>query len=261
MLLPDPGPALSTYEALADVYDAFSADFGHERWLTTIRAVAAEHGLRGRRVLDVGCGTGRSFAPLVTEGFTVSACDLSPAMVRHAAAKTDQPHRVFAADMRTLPDVGPFDLVTCLDDAVNYLLDDAGLVQAFRSVARVLAPGGLFAFDANTALTYATAFRSDDVFAAGGHAFAWSGLGPAAGCHEAALRITTADGAQITAVHRQRHVAPDRIVALLAAARLECRAVLSQRTGCRVARDGDPRATKALYMAAPASPTTRKEAS
>src|SRR4051812_14489626 len=205
MATTDPHPALMTYEGIADVYDAFSADFGHDRWLATIRAIADDHGLRGRRVLDVGCGTGRSFAPLVTQGFSVSACDLSPAMVRHAAAKADQPHRVFAADMRALPALGPFDLVTCLDDAINYLLDDAGLLAALRSVARVLAPGGLFVFDANTALTYATAFRSDDAFAAGGHAVAWSGLRAAARSappHEAAPRGTTADRAPSPLVHR-----------------------------------------------------------
>src|SRR3954453_16450672 len=206
MKLSDTAAARSTYETLAPVYDVFSADFGHERWLDAIHAVARDHGLAGGRALDVACGTGHSFAPLVDRGLEVSACDLSPPSVPRAAGRPDQPRRVFACDMQALPAVGPFDLVTCLDDAVNYLLDDAGLLGAFRSVARVLAPDGLFVFDANTALTYATAFRSDDVFAAGGHAFAWSGLGAAAGSadrHEAALRVTTADGARISVVHRQ----------------------------------------------------------
>ena len=69
-------PALLAYERLAPVYDRFTADYDHDGWVARLLELARRHGLRGWRVLDIGCGTGKSFEPLVERGFEVTACDL-----------------------------------------------------------------------------------------------------------------------------------------------------------------------------------------
>src|SRR5437764_9830283 len=112
--------ARAAYEALAPYYDAYTEDYPHERWLTDLEQLAIRHGLRGRRLLDVACGTGKSTLPLALRGYRTSACDLSPAMVAIAHRRLRGAGvRPLVADMRALPWVGGFDLVTCLDDAVN----------------------------------------------------------------------------------------------------------------------------------------------
>ncbi len=68
------GPA---YAALAPHYDRFTAGYPYENWLAQIESRALACGLVGRRALDIGCGTGKSFAPLLARGYSVSACDLS----------------------------------------------------------------------------------------------------------------------------------------------------------------------------------------
>ncbi|MGH8573589.1 MAG: class I SAM-dependent methyltransferase, partial [Gammaproteobacteria bacterium] len=87
--------ALSTYEALATSYDALTADYRHDRWLPALERLAVEHGLSGRRVLDVACGTGKSFVPLVERGYEVSACDVSPSMLALARGRLPDPARAF----------------------------------------------------------------------------------------------------------------------------------------------------------------------
>ena len=77
-------PALAAYEALAPFYDEFTAGYDYDRWLDGLEALALEHGLRGRSLLDVACGTGKSFMPMLARGYEVTACDLSPAMVELA---------------------------------------------------------------------------------------------------------------------------------------------------------------------------------
>src|SRR3954453_9117831 len=123
-------PAVAAYELLAPFYDLYTHDYAHEDLLGEIEAIALEHGLGGRRLLDVGCGTGKSFLPMLARGYEVTACDISPAMVERALRKVAGRARVVVADMRALPRLGQFDLITCLDDAVNYLLDEGELATA-----------------------------------------------------------------------------------------------------------------------------------
>jgi SAM-dependent methyltransferase len=168
-----PSPALAAYDALAPHYDDFTAGYQHERWLEVIESLALEHGLCGRRLLDVACGTGKSFAPMLTRGYDTTACDISPEMVAIARERADGGASVFVADMRELPDVGRFDLVTCLDDAINYIVDPADLGRAFASVGARLADGGLFVFDVNTLRTYRETFCQDFDCVAAGRRFRW----------------------------------------------------------------------------------------
>src|SRR5215217_2039457 len=162
--------AARAYAVLAPAYDLLTAGYAYGPWLAAIERLAHRHGLTGRRVLDVGCGTGKSFLPLARRGYRVTACDISPEMLAEARRAAPDDVRLVEADMRDLPDLGRFDLVTCLDDAVNYLLGDDDLTHALGSMARALAPDGLLIFDTNTLRTYrndytgAQVVETEDVF-------------------------------------------------------------------------------------------------
>src|SRR3954469_6257261 len=126
-------PTVAAYEQLAPFYDHYTHNFGHAAWLANIESIAQHHGLWGKRLLDVGCGTGKSFLPMLERGYKVTACDISPAMVERAqelARGTDA--EVLVADARNLPALGRFDLVTSIDDALNYLLSDDDLQRVFE---------------------------------------------------------------------------------------------------------------------------------
>lgn len=152
--LPDTTPR-PAYDPIAGGYDLLTADWPYAEWLAAIEALALEHGLLGRRVLDAACGTGKSFIPLLERGYAVTAFDASPAMAAIAAAKSGGRADVFVADMRSLRRRGDgFDLVTCLDDVLNHVIDATDVVRALRGLERNLAPGGLLIFDVNTMAAY-----------------------------------------------------------------------------------------------------------
>jgi SAM-dependent methyltransferase len=261
MALLTASPALSAYEALASTYDIFTADHEHDLWLERLEALARQHGLSGHRVLDVGCGTGKSAAPLLRRGYATSACDLSPSMAAIAQQRLGPTADVFVADMRDLPDrIGPFDLVTCLDDAINYLQSVDDLRASFASVARVLDPDGLYVFDVNTLLAYRTSFSHDFVAEMGDTVFCWRGDGEAGGepepdgCHAAQLDafVPEADGrfSRRTSKHVQRHFSDAAIQAALAASGLSCVDVVGQSPGVRLSRPVDESVHyKRLYVA------------
>ena len=255
-------PAEAAYDALAPAYDVLTADYDYDAWLGAIERVAVRHGLAGRRVLDVACGTGKSFLPLLDRGYDVTACDISDAMLRVARAKVGTRAILLRLDMRELPALGRFDLITCLDDSLNYLPDERALVDALAGMRANLTPRGVVVFDVNALRTYRGAFAGDWVVDGDDCLVAWRGrtepdLGPG-GCAELVLDAFVRPGgaaewSRHRAVHRQFHHPSDRLERALEAAGLALRARFGQLPGA-VLDDGFDELdhAKALYVAAPA---------
>jgi SAM-dependent methyltransferase len=253
-----PAGARETYERFAAFYDAFTAHHRYDEWMPSLEAIALANGLEGTRLLDVGCGTGKSFLPMLARGYEVTGCDVSPAMLAEARRKVGGRVPLFEADMRDLPPLGPFDLVTCIDEPLNYLLDEDDLARALRSAARCLRPGGIYLFDLNTLHAYRTAFAADEEYEQEGWTFRWEGRGdpeaaPGSICEmrvEGREPLPGGGFAVHECVHRQRHHPRALVELLLAEAGLELRAVWGQfQSG-----DQDPVAdelvhTKAIYVA------------
>jgi SAM-dependent methyltransferase len=229
--------ALVAYESLAPLYDAFTYDHDYEDWMRSLLAVAARHGLQGQRAVDVACGTGRSTLPLVQAGFEVAGYDLSPAMLAVARRRLGPTVPLLAADMRDLRGSSDADLVTCLDDAINYLLDDDALYEGLAGLASLLAPGGLLIFDTNTSRTYREVFGGTRAFERDGVLFAWRGHSDgdfepsslAAATVDAVWKPNDADQwRRITSEHVQRHHTRASVATALARTGLIARSVYGQ---------------------------------
>jgi SAM-dependent methyltransferase len=250
--------ALGAYEGLAEHYDEFTADYDYETWLGALEALALEHGLRGRRLLDVACGTGKSFEPMARRGYEIAACDLSPAMVELAREKAPPGSELFVADMRELPRAGEFDLVTCLDDSLNYVLDSEGLEAAIGGMAANLAPGGLLAFDLNSLGTYRRLFGRDSIGDSDGRMFCWRGkpsADPRPGeSFTATIYVFVEEGhdrwSRSSTTHWQRHHPRAEVERALELAGLELVATRGQLPGARLEHGPDEeRHQKHVYLA------------
>ena len=127
---PDFGSRAATYDRIRPVDD---------NWLEVFELVVREADLRGRRVLDAGCGTGRLAAPLAERaGARVWGIDPSPEMLAQARAKGV---RVKQAQVEALPFKDGW-----FERAVLWLV--AHLVerpQAFAELRRVLRSEGRLA--------------------------------------------------------------------------------------------------------------------
>jgi SAM-dependent methyltransferase len=221
--------AESAYEAIAPVYDDFTAHHDYEAWLGNLLPELRRHGLRGRRLLDVGCGTGKSFLPMLERGWRVTACDISPSMLELARAKAGDEVELSVADMRELPRFGEFDLVWALDDAINYLLSGEELAEALSGMRANMAPGGLLMFDVNTLLSYRTFFAETEQVERGGRRLVWRGQGSAdaepGSIAEARFEVGAPAGGEAGVeahVHRQRHFPEAAVLRALEVAGLEC---------------------------------------
>jgi SAM-dependent methyltransferase len=91
----------------------------------------------GTRLLDAGCGSGRTLDELAHYG-QVSGVDLSPVAVDHARGRGHADVRVAPVEQMPFAD-GTFDVVTCLD-VIEHTPDDRA---SLAELARVTRAGGL----------------------------------------------------------------------------------------------------------------------
>jgi ubiquinone/menaquinone biosynthesis C-methylase UbiE len=127
---------LGYQELAADPYANCFAYSRHrlEGWLDRLLPPAA-----GRRLLDVGCGTGHHLARMRARGFEVAGVDGSTEMLARARAlNPDVDLRVAEVDALPFPDAS-FDVALCIE-VFRYLPDERACA---REIARVLKPGGV----------------------------------------------------------------------------------------------------------------------
>jgi SAM-dependent methyltransferase len=250
--------ARAAYDALAPGYDALTAHHDHAAWTASLLERAEAVGVRGRRLLDVACGTGNTLVPMVERGFRATGVDVSEAMLAEAESKLPRDVRLVAGDMRALPALGEHDLVWSLGDACNYLQTHDELVRTFEGFRRNLAPDGVVVIDVNTLATFRRLYSSllvmpdservvivdgqgDPGLASGGAAIAWID------------RLERADDGwwvRTRSVHHHRHHAPATIRAAFAAAGLRVVAELgAQITGALERPLEELRHSKAVYIA------------
>jgi SAM-dependent methyltransferase len=249
--------ARDAYEPMAVYYDAYSSHHNYKLWLDNLLPAAERCGLQGRRLLDLGCGSGKSFEPLLDSDWQITACDVSEAMLRQAEIKARGQVRLEVADIRTLPQLGCFDLVLCLGDVVNYLLSASELEQCFRGAGRNLASTGLLLFDLNTILSHRTHYGQTSISTRGRQRLIWRGQAspdtPPGSQVEARFEVLDSDGSTVCrATHRQRHYPPAEVETLLELAGLQVLAVFGHGFDAVLQQPVDEsRHTKAIFIAKP----------
>ena len=118
--------------------------------------------VRGRVVLELGCGGAQWSAALSARGARTTALDLSAGQLRHAREHCT--NEAVAVDLvrasgESLPFAGvAFDIVFCDHGAMSFC-DPA---RTLPEVARVLRPGGAFAFCVTHPLVYLTWHREKE---------------------------------------------------------------------------------------------------
>lgn len=104
------------------------------------------------RVLDLGCGAGRTSTVLTAEGYETVGLDTSRPMIS-IAAEADPDVTYVAGDASRLPfEDASFENVLFSYNGLDELRPESVRTEALREVYRVLEPGGCFAFSSHNIL-------------------------------------------------------------------------------------------------------------
>lgn len=151
--------AADPYTALAVGYDFVMRHVDYDEWAAYVHELLDRHGSDVERVIELGGGTGALALCLQPLGaYTYVLTDGSAAMLRRARNKIEtsgRPIRCAQADFTnaTLDDLGgvaPADAVVLVYDGLNYLLSEDQVAALFRTVHRLLRPGGIAVIDHST---------------------------------------------------------------------------------------------------------------
>jgi len=127
----------------ADYYDRITAHKDYQSEIDTLvrymRKVIRDP---NPRVLDVGCGTGHHAALMAQKGYDITAIDLSPDMIRIAAAKNADV-KFKSGDIAEMADTG-FHFCYSLFNVINCFPSLEALIAFFKEVFVRLTAGGVF---------------------------------------------------------------------------------------------------------------------
>ena len=137
-----------SYETFAYYYDSLMDPKFYDDYQEFIEKHATFE-----EVFELGCGTGETAIRLAKQGYAVYGTDLSSDMLEVAKQKamaenvTLQLQRV---DMRDFTTSRPVDLILCLCDSLNYLLNKEDVLKTFQNVYHSISESGTFIFDVNS---------------------------------------------------------------------------------------------------------------
>jgi len=142
------------FDSYARYYDLLYCDKDYAGEADYVANYIRMQAPQGKRILELGCGTGAHAEHLACMGYTVHGVDMSEAMLARAETRKATLSPEVAArlsfglgDVRTVRTGETYDAVISLFHVMSYQATNADLEAAFETASVHLQPGGLFLFD------------------------------------------------------------------------------------------------------------------
>ena len=142
----------TVFQRYAEIYDAIYVNKEYASESAYVSEILG--GLQGKKLLDVGCGTGRYSEIFATEADYVHGIDMSQEMVdiansRKSKLRNGLDKKIYyeVGDARTFTSDKKFDIVCSMFHVINYQTTNEQLDMFFETSFNALNPEGLLIFD------------------------------------------------------------------------------------------------------------------
>jgi len=150
---------MTSYAHLSKIYDQWQENNDDLKWADYIEKIVLRHCAKNKGdgtdnsllLLDLGCGTGGVAIEMAKRGYDVLGVDQSSDMLAVAKEKESADKVQFIQqDITRMELFGTVDIMICLLDTVNHILDEKKLTRFFSLCKKYLNPNGLLIFDIAT---------------------------------------------------------------------------------------------------------------
>lgn len=132
------------FEDYAEVYASLYSDKNYRQEASYLATLFNQHSRRDTSsIIEFGAGNGQLSLELRRFGYSVTPLDLSPDMASNAVPGAG----VGVGDIRTFQSIERVDGILAFFHVLSYLRSNDDLTQAFRTISRLLLPGGVFIAD------------------------------------------------------------------------------------------------------------------
>lgn len=142
---------MKVFQQYARYYDLLYEGKDYESEADYVHRLIQKYRKGARRLLNLGCGTGRHDVGLARRGYQVTGVDRSKGMLAAAGSRIRgvgrRRLRFVHGDIRTVRVGEDFDAVTLLFHVINYQVTNADLLAALRTAHSHLREGGVLLFD------------------------------------------------------------------------------------------------------------------
>lgn len=134
----------------ASLYDAIYTKKQYAYEARVVDKLIQSYNIRGKTLLDIGCGTGKHCVEFARLGYTPTGIDCSLPMLAVAKQNMKKTHSFFDlvhADIINYKSRKKFAVAVSLFHVLSYQVTNASVIKFFQTVRRCIKPSGLFIFD------------------------------------------------------------------------------------------------------------------
>lgn len=135
----------------AQLYDIFYAEKNYQQEANFIHQLIDKFGRKGKKIIELACGTGNHAFQLEELGYQLQALDYSVDMIARAREKAKESKskiNFHIGDMRALqPMEEKFDVAISLFDSIGYVITNEAITSVLQGVYKNLSAEGLFIFE------------------------------------------------------------------------------------------------------------------
>jgi SAM-dependent methyltransferase len=138
------------YSAFSLVYDTLMEDVDYIGWADYIEKIFEKEHMKPVNMAELACGTGNLTNILANRGYHLLGTDISSDMLFIAREKSIEGSgsiTYLQQDMKEMSLPTELDVILCVCDGFNYILDNKDLEDIFAKVKKHLKKDGLFIFD------------------------------------------------------------------------------------------------------------------